>query len=164
MWNKFVGIIGAVCLLFWSCQAPSENASNSLSLDDLYASALADDSPQTQLLKDMRQQVSVLQGELKQLDQKLEAAQSARSSHTGMMLNDSIYHLLLSEMQDLQGSMKPLCDKLPEVEVPLQLSAVLQDSADTEFGQPPLANQMILQQLSTDVQESERAILEAIVK
>jgi len=152
---------------FMSCQSVSEEKM-SLSIADLYASATqseqalpgVDTKP---LLSKMHIHVVALQNELKSLDMKLEETQVERRSQTGIMLSDSIYGRLIGEMHELQKVMKPLCQQLDGVSLPFDVKSFESELPETEFGQPPLANQVILQQLSTDVQESERAILEAII-
>ncbi len=150
-----------------SCQSVSDEKM-SLSIADLYENASqtehaipgVDTKP---LLSKMHIHVVALQNELKSLDQRIEKTQASRSTQTGIMLNDSIFGRLVLEMNELQKAMKPLCQELPGVSLPFDAESLESELPETEFGQPPLANQVILQQLSTDVQESERAILEAIV-
>ncbi|MEM6346048.1 MAG: hypothetical protein AAF927_19320 [Bacteroidota bacterium] len=139
-----------------------------LSIADLYENASQNEQAipgvnTKPLLSKMHIHVVALQNELKSLDQRIEKTQASRSTQTGIMLNDSIFGRLVLEMNELQKAMKPLCNELPGVSLPFDAESLESELPETEFGQPPLANQVILQQLSTDVQESERAILEAIV-
>ncbi|MEL7533675.1 MAG: hypothetical protein AAFN10_20345 [Bacteroidota bacterium] len=154
-------------IMLAACQSVAEEKM-ALSIADLYENA-----SQTQqaipgldtqpLLSKMHLHVIALQNELKSLDKRIEKTQASRSTQTGIMLNDSIFERLILEMNELQKAMKPLCQELEGVSLPFDLNSFETAMPETEFGQPPLANQVILQQLSTDVQESERAILEAIV-
>ncbi|MFK7920549.1 MAG: hypothetical protein AB8H47_01270 [Bacteroidia bacterium] len=160
-------IVLMLCAFSLACQTAQE-PKNTLSLADLYTSASQLEQPiqgmeAKPMLSKMQIHVRALQTELKNLDQRIEETQSAHRSQTGIMLTDSIFGRLINEMNALQGVMKPLCQKLEGVSLPFDVDALRKESPETEFGQPPLANQVILQQLSTDVQETERAILEAIV-
>lgn len=160
-------LILTLCMFGLACQTDQQSA-NTLTLADLYASVNQIEQPipgmeAKPMLSKMQIHVRALQTELKSLDLRIEETQSAHRTQTGIMLSDSIFERLINEMNALQGVLKPLCQKLDGVSLPFDVDALKLESPETEFGQPPLANQVILQQLSTDVQETERAILEAIV-
>ena len=145
------------CILGAACVAPKEKSPETT--DALYEQVLQDQQ-HGQALLGMKEAVLAAQNELKAIQDRLSEAKAARQSQTGVMIPEMNYQNLRSVLTTLEGKIAPLADGLEKTNLPFRGEHHWNDTSDADFGFPPLANEMVLEQLAEDIQATERMILE----
>lgn len=145
-----------------ACQSELNSEAEISDLDKLYQKALVKNtSDKRENLIEMKRAVGVFQMELERVRKTLTQVQASASSQSAIILSAEEYTEVNRLMEELEGIMMPLGEGLPGSKLPFQYDLPPDSTQTGIFGEPPLANVKVLDQLMEDVHETEEAILAA---
>jgi hypothetical protein len=172
MKNQFLLLALMICLscLAIACQnsAQQETAKDTpAETQDLYDTALArlnQEEAESQI--DHINQMYLVMGEFRTevdgLKNQLNQVKAAARTQSAILLNQDQFDGMQKLLVELQDIMEPFTEQMAGVEMHFHVNDLDPLRPNGTFGDPPLANEQVLDQLMEDITETERAILEAL--